>query len=370
MSLCVLKYTLYDIIFLTNKGEIGYMIQVVFGNRIKELRNELLISQIELSNRSGIERAQISKIEQGKINVTLETIEKLSLALNTPINQLMTIKKETELHPFVKWAGGKTQILNKLKSFMPKTYNTYYEPFIGGGALLLDLAPCKASINDMNEELICVYKCLCDDKLYNEMVKMLIAHENNHSEEYFYKIREMDREESFTSLPLYERAARMIYLNKSCFNGLYRVNSKGYYNVPFGKKDKVVAFDRENLNNLHNYFLTNDITITNLDFEQAVKNAKAGDFVYFDPPYDTLDDKDSFTAYAKGAFGKKEQKQLAELFKKLSDKGVYVMLSNHNTSFIRELYEGFNINVIEAKRMINSKGSGRGNVEEVIITNY
>ena len=204
------------------------------------------------------------------------------------------------------------------------------------------------------------------ESLKNELKK----HEFNHSEEYYYQIRSMDKEEEFLSLPIYVRAARMIYLNKSCFNGLYRVNSKGFFNVPSGRKKKVVTFDEDNFDSLREYFRNNDITILNGDFEDAVKDAKAGDFVYFDPPYDVIENKNSFTSYAKNDFGKDEQTRLAKLYKKLSDKGVLVMLSNHNTAFINELYKDFNIHVVNAKRMINSKADGRGDVEEVIITNY
>ena len=162
----------------------------------------------------------------------------------------------------------------------------------------------------------------------------------------------------------------MIYLNKACFNGLYRVNSKGYFNVPSGKKKIVHCFDRKTFDNLNLFFKNRKPVITSIDFELAVKNAKAGDFVYFDPPYDTWEEKNSFTSYDKNAFGKEEQIRLAKVFKDLSNKGVYVMLSNHNTKFINELYKDFHITVVPAKRMINSKADGRGAVEEVIITNY
>ena len=274
------------------------------------------------------------------------------------------------LRPFVKWAGGKTQLLDRLHAYMPKTYNNYFEPFIGGGSFFLNIAPKKATINDFNAELVCAYKCFQNDELFESLKSELKKHEANHSEEYYYQIRSMDKEEGFLTLPIYVRAARMIYLNKSCFNGLYRVNSKGYFNVPSGRKKKVVTFDEENFNSLREYFRNHDITILNGDFEDAVKSAKAGDFVYFDPPYDVIENKNSFTSYAKNDFRKDEQIRLARLYKKLSDKGVFVMLSNHNTSFINELYKDFNIHVVNAKRMINSKADGRGEVEEVIITNY
>lgn len=274
------------------------------------------------------------------------------------------------MHPFVKWVGGKTQLLSKIKDLMPKEYNRYFEPFVGGGALLFDVKPKEFLINDFNSELVEAYKSLTNKSDFELLKESLKAHENEHSEEHYYQVREMDKLEDFIDLPRHVRAARMIYLNKACFNGLYRVNAKGYFNVPSGKKKKVTCFEESNLNDLYNFFNSSSYEILNGDFEEAVRNAKKGDFVYFDPPYDTWDDKNSFTSYAKNPFGKDEQVRLSNVYKALSNKGVYVMLSNHNTDFIRELYKDFNIHIVEAKRMINSKADGRGNVEEVIITNY
>ena len=271
--------------------------------------------------------------------------------------------------PFVKWAGGKRQILDKLKEFVPEEFNTYYEPFIGGGALFFELSPKKAVINDSNEELMNVYKVLCDEEKFNKMARTLNNHEVKHSEEYYYEIRNKDRSKSaFARLADYTRAARTIYLNKACFNGLYRVNSKNEFNVPFGKKEKVNTYEGSNLNLISYYLTNNDIKILCEDFESSVATAKKGDFIYFDPPYDS--DTSTFNSYTEDGFGKEEQVRLARVFKELSDKGCYVMLSNHNTKLVNELYEGFNIHVIEAKRNINSNGKKRGKVEEVIITNY
>ena len=161
---------------------------------------------------------------------------------------------------------------------------------------------------------------------------------------------------------------RTIYLNKACFNGLYRVNSKNEFNVPFGKKEKINTYEGNNLITVSNYLTMNDIKILCVDFEVSVKDAKKGDFVYFDPPYDS--DTSTFNSYTEEGFGKEEQIRLAKLFKELSDKGVYVMLSNHNTILVKELYKDYHVHVIEAKRNINSNGKKRGKVEEVIITNY
>ena len=271
--------------------------------------------------------------------------------------------------PFVKWAGGKRQIIDKLKMYAPDEYNTYYEPFVGGGALLFELSPKKAVINDYNEELMNVFNCIKDETKFNKMCNELNRHEANHSEEYYYEIRNKDRDKlKFKRMPDYKRSARTIYLNKACFNGLYRVNSKNEFNVPFNRKSKVNTYDGQNLGIIHSYLNFNDIKILNIDFEESVKDAKKGDFIYFDPPYDS--ETSTFNSYTENGFGKEEQIRLAKVYKELSDKGCYVMLSNHNTTLVKELYKDFNIHVIEAKRNINANGNKRGKVEEVIITNY
>ena len=271
--------------------------------------------------------------------------------------------------PFVKWAGGKRQILEKLKKYIPENFNTYYEPFVGGGALLFDLAPKNAVINDSNEELMNVFNVLCNEKLYNKMCKYLNKFERKHCEDFYYELRNIDRNKrKFSRMNVCKKAARTIYLNKACFNGLYRVNSKGEFNVPFGKKLKVNTYDGENLLNVHTYLTLNNVSILCTDFESAVCTAKKGDFIYFDPPYDS--DTNTFNSYTETGFNKDEQRRLARIFKELSDKGCFVMLSNHNTILIQELYKDYNIHIIEAKRSINSNGKKRGNVEEVIITNY
>lgn len=282
----------------------------------------------------------------------------------------MLRRVKMKLSPTVKWAGGKRQIIDKLKKYAPKKFGKYFEPFVGGGALFLDIQPKHAVINDTNKDLISAYKCLRSKKWYKKMLALLNEHEKNHSKDYYLTIRALDTKKTFVKQPMYVKAARCIYLNKSCFNGLYRVNSKGCFNVPFNGKEKVNCYDRKNMGALHRFFMKTKPVILSKDFEESVATAKAGDFVYFDPPYDTLEDKNSFTSYTKDEFGKEEQRRLAKVYKELSDKGVYVMLSNHHTSLIKELYSEFNIHVINAKRMINSKADGRGDVEEVIITNY
>lgn len=271
--------------------------------------------------------------------------------------------------PFVKWAGGKRQIIDKLKKYVPDEYDTYYEPFVGGGALLFELAPKKAVINDLNEELMNVYNCLCNEEKFKKMCNLLNHYEAEHSEEFYYEIRNKDKNKNaYNRLSDYTKAARTIYLNKACFNGLYRVNSKNEFNVPFGKKTKINTYEGSNLITVSNYLTMNDIKIQSVDFEESLKTAKKGDFVYIDPPYDS--DTSTFNNYTEDGFGKEEQRRLAQVYKDLDKRGVYVMLSNHNTTLINELYKEYHIHIIEAKRNINANGKKRGKVEEVIITNY
>lgn len=270
--------------------------------------------------------------------------------------------------PFVKWAGGKRSIIHELIQLSPKIFDTYYEPFVGGGALLFELSPRKAIINDYNKELMNVYSCIKDEEKLVLMCNELNKHETNHSETYYYKIRDLDKDKKkFNKIPDYKRAARTIYLNKACFNGLYRVNSNNEFNVPSGKRSKVNTHS-ENLGIIHCFLNMNDIQLLSTDFVDAVKTAKQGDFIYFDPPYDS--DTSTFNSYTENGFEKEDQIRLAELFKELDSRGCYVMLSNYNTSLIRELYQGYHFHYVEAQRNIGANAKDRGIVEEVIITNY
>lgn len=277
------------------------------------------------------------------------------------------------MKPLLKWAGGKRQILDKLKNYMPDTYNNYYEPFVGAGALLLSLdikAPKKVYINDINEDLYAIYSTLGNLDSLNELITLLDDYQEKHNEDFYYKMRSLDRSPRWEITPHYKKAARAIYLNKACYNGLYRVNSKGYFNTPSGKKLEVKLYDKENLYSIYNFISGGSVILSHDDFEDAVRSAKSGDFVYFDPPYDNYVNKRNFTSYSKFDFTKEDQTRLANLFKYLTKKGVKCMLSNHNTEFIRELYKDYNINVISARRSINCNGNDRKHVEEVIITNY
>lgn len=271
--------------------------------------------------------------------------------------------------PFVKWAGGKRSIINDLVKLSPNEFNTYYEPFVGGGALLFELQPKRAVINDYNKELMNVYSCIKDEKKFNLMIKELDRHESLHSEKHYYEVRGLDKnKKKFNKISDYKRAARTIYLNKACFNGLYRVNSSGEFNVPFGKKNKINTYDGINLGIIYYFLNANDIKILNEDFEESVKDAKRGDFIYFDPPYDS--DTSTFNSYTENGFSKDEQRRLAKVFKDLDKRGCYVMVSNYNTKLVKELYSGYNFHKVVAPRNIGAKAKDRGAVEEVIITNY
>ncbi|WP_047153820.1 DNA adenine methylase [Aneurinibacillus tyrosinisolvens] len=268
--------------------------------------------------------------------------------------------------PFLKWAGGKRQLLPEITKYIPREINTYYEPFIGAGAVLLHLQPPKAVINDINSELINAYTVIRDQ--IEELLADLSKHVND--KEYFYNIRELDRKEQYQLLTPVERASRMIYLNKTCFNGLFRVNSRGQFNVPFGKYKNPAIVNEEVLRAVHEYLAYADVTLLNGDFAKAVESARAGDFVYFDPPYDPVSETASFTSYSLDGFRTEQQIRLKELLDELDHRGCRVMLSNSATDFIKDLYKQYNIKIVGAKRNINSKASGRGKIDEVLVMNY
>ncbi|AFZ15533.1 DNA adenine methylase (plasmid) [Crinalium epipsammum PCC 9333] len=276
-----------------------------------------------------------------------------------------------QLKPFLKWAGGKRQLIPALvSSYLPKkydiNYNSYYEPFVGGGALLFSLQPKKAVINDINTELINCYKVIRDS--VDELIDDLKRHENEKN--YFYAIREWDRNKDYKHKNLVQRASRIVFLNKTCYNGLFRVNSQGQFNVPFGRYKNPNILDIETLKAVNRYLNQNQIEILNVDFQEAVKDAKEGDFLYFDPPYDPISDSADFTSYDSSGFGKEEQIRLKKTFDDLSSRGCNVLLSNAYTNFILELYSNYNQTKISAIRAINSNSSKRGKVDEILIKNY
>ncbi len=281
----------------------------------------------------------------------------------------MNKKNNVLIMPVVKWVGGKRQLLDELKKYTPIKFNTYYEPFFGGGASLFDIQPNMAVINDLNADLITTYKVIKNN--VDELIEKLKAHEKNNNEEYFYQIRDLDRKTStYDALDDITKAARLIYLNKTCYNGLFRVNSSGQFNTPYGKYKNPNIVNEVVLRAVSKYFNDNNIQMLSGDFSDAVANAKKGDFVYLDPPYDPVSNTASFTGYNEGGFNKKEQERLKLVCDELNKKGVKFLLSNSNTEFINNLYKEYDIIIVKAKRSINSNGNKRGEVEEVLIKNF
>lgn len=270
--------------------------------------------------------------------------------------------------PFVKWVGGKRQLLEQFRGLYPQDFdpvkNTYFEPFVGGGAVFFDLQPCNATLSDWNKELVSTYLTIRDN--VDELIDDLKKHK--YEKEYFLKVRAKNP----NRLSPLKVASRFIYLNRTCFNGMYRVNKKGGFNVPFGRYTNPKICDEVNLRNVSR--LLQNVEIEHRSYVDVLEHAKAGDFVYFDPPYFPVSKTSSFTSYNADAFLEKEQKELCDVFKQLHDRGCKVMLSNSDTPFIREIYgelgSGINIKTVQAGRNINSQSSGRGKVSEVVVVNY
>ena len=270
--------------------------------------------------------------------------------------------------PFVKGAGGKRQLIPQIRERMPEKYNDYYEPFVGGGAVMFDLLPANAQINDINKALINTYRTICNEP--DAFLKEVNRLDNDMWEDgkkYYYSIREHYNDKLMRSEYDVELAALFVFINKHCFNGLYRVNGKGLFNVPYNNSRRV-SVDEDVIIATSEYLRR--VTIIDGDFEQACKNAKKGDFVFIDSPYAPLNPT-SFESYTKEGFDIESHKRLAKLYDELTARGCYCMLTNHNTELINGLYgnKGYTIDVVSVKRMINSDASNRVG-EEVIICNY
>ena len=271
------------------------------------------------------------------------------------------------MKPVVKWAGGKTQLLDQIRRMTPPKFDKYYEPFLGGGAVLLALTPTVAIVNDLNAELINMYLQIktAPENVIEELARIDDRHTiATDQREYFYSVREIFNGELNTGTP--EQAARLIYINKHCFNGLYRVNSRGLFNVSFNNNSKGKSCDEHNIRQIASYL--QHVEILTGDFSSALVGASSGDFVFLDSPYAPLNPT-SFASYTKEGFNFEDHVKLAELFKSLTNRGIYCMLTNHNTELIRTLYRGYWIRAVPVARNINSKAAGRRG-EEVIITNY
>ena len=271
------------------------------------------------------------------------------------------------IRPFLKWAGGKSQLLPAIKKRLPLEFSTYYEPFLGGGAVFFYLQPSKAVVSDSNEELINVYRVIRDD--IEELINDLKQHVN--SKEYFYKMRELDRDkDKYAELSPVKRASRIIYLNKTCYNGLFRVNKSGEFNAPFGNYKKPQIVNEPVLRAISSYLNNAELVIKCGDFEECLKNAQEGDFAYLDPPYFPLSNTANFTGYDKSGFDENCQVRLKKVCDELDERGVKFLLSNSKVDFIQSLYGRYIREIITAKRAINSRGDKRGEIEELLIRNY
>ncbi|NLG78565.1 MAG: DNA adenine methylase [Firmicutes bacterium] len=282
----------------------------------------------------------------------------VDLQLSEPL--IPSSNKKGPAKPFVKWAGGKGQLVEDLAAHLPEKYSAYHEPFVGGGALFFRLAPATAFLSDLNEELINAYLVVKND--CDALIRSLRKHKNERA--YYYEMRSLDPD----TLDPVERASRFIYLNKTCYNGLYRVNRQGKFNVPYGRYKNPVYADEAQLRLASKVLANADIRVA--DFEIVLEQAKPGDFVYFDPPYQPISATANFTSYTRDAFDESQQRRLAAVFRELDRRRCYLMLSNSDSPLVRELYSQFRIATVMAKRCINCKGERRGAIPEALVLNY
>ena len=276
-----------------------------------------------------------------------------------------------EPKPFVKWAGGKRQLLAELEKNFPKQFGTYFEPFLGGGAVLFDLLAkkpnIKCSVSDLNSDLVLAYVTI-RDKL-GRLIESLETHSKNYhkdSTNYYYEVRKQEPKSQI------EKVSRLLFLNKTCFNGLYRVNSKGKFNVPLGRYTNPNIVNRENLITASKFLQSEKIKISCRDFESILKDAKKGDFVYFDPPYQPVSDTANFTSYTHRDFTEDDLQRLADLANQLNSKGSHVLLSNSNTKIVKKIFSSkkWKVKEIAVNRAINSNSQKRTGHKEVLIKNY
>ncbi len=271
--------------------------------------------------------------------------------------------------PFLKWVGGKKQLVPSLQKYYPKVFGTYFEPFLGGGAVFFAVQPKVAVLNDINASLMGAYRDIKNTpqdvikelKKLDKKYKLLMDEERA---DFYYGIRNKFN----TTRPSIQKTALLIFLNKTCYNGMYRENSKGQFNVPFGTYKNPTILDTENLKEVSEKL--KKVTLLVGSFRDAVKTAKKGDFIYFDPPYYPVTKTANFTSYTSNAFLEREQEELKRVFVELDKRGCYVMLSNSHTEFIAKLYKGYHQHVVSANRAVNSTATGRGKVKEFLILNY
>lgn len=277
------------------------------------------------------------------------------------------MKKNKLVAPVLKWVGGKRQLLDTLTPLLPKRMTAYCEPFVGGGAMLFNMQPNVAYVNDINSDLIRVYNTIRSDV---ENLILTLSDFKNESD-FFYSVRDWDRnKEKYAMLSDVQKSARILYLNKTCFNGLYRVNNAGEFNSPFGNYRNPNIVNAPVLRAVSAYLNSATIHLTSTDYREVLEKIPKGTFVYLDPPYDPISNTSSFTGYSKGGFSRDDQIRLRECCDDLTKRGIKFMLSNSSTEFIREQYAAYNIITVQAKRSINAVASRRGDVDEVVVRNY
>lgn len=269
--------------------------------------------------------------------------------------------------PVLKWVGGKRQILPSLLPLLPDNISVYCEPFVGGGAMLFQLQPNEIYINDINSELMRVYSVIMNE--VEALIQALIGFENN--AETYYSVRDWDRnKEKYAELPEVKKAARILYLNKTCFNGLFRVNRAGEFNSPFGYYKNPNIVNAPILRAVSKYLNRATTHLSSIDYAKVLAGLPQGAFVYLDPPYDPVSETSNFTGYSKGGFTREDQLRLRKSCDNLSKRNIKFMLSNSATTFIKELYSAYDVKVVLARRAVNANGSKRGEIDEVVVRNY
>lgn len=338
---------------------------------IKDVSEYLKMSKEKVYKLAQQGKIPVSRIENQwrfrleKLDAWLEANERGTITIIDP--QIPPFPITNRADPFLKWAGGKGQLLKQYEILFPGDFSNFIESFVGGGAVFFHFYNTgrlwhgkRAILLDSNEELINCYLVIKED--VENLIQILSGHKFINTEKAFYRIRAEEPKDRF------ERAARTIYLNKTCFNGLYRVNSRGKFNAPFGNYQNPLICNSTNLRAV--CFALRNVEILCANFDQCLEFAKREDFIYFDPPYQPLNKTSSFTNYTKNSFKEDDQKKLYNVFKELDKIGCKVMLSNSDTPFIRNLYKQFRTEVVLAKRAINCKASGRGKINELVILNY
>lgn len=276
------------------------------------------------------------------------------------------MRKNSLVAPILKWVGGKRQLLPEIEKYIPE-FSTYYEPFVGGGAVLFNIQPQKAVVNDINKELINLYSIVKNN--VEELIEDLKKHQND--ETYFYSQRELDRNrKKYKNMTDIERASRVVFLNKTCYNGLFRVNRSGEFNAPFGNYKNPNIVNEGVLRAVSKYFNRANIVFRCCDFEKALKDAKKGAFVYLDPPYFPVSSSSNFTGYDKCGFDRYEHERLKKICDSLNERGIKFLLSNSSSDSIKELFKDYKIEIVQAKRAINSKADKRGEIDEILVRNY